>query len=371
MTGYPLIKKKKEKFTFAKLLSILKKRRSSSQAKAVIKKVVRLSNEEKEFYDFTGEENTEKQQLNADSITVNDMLDKIKEHKVYGFGGAAFSTYDKIKTFSEAKASHRYLIVNGVECDPGLLHDAWILRHRMDEVEKGIYILMKCFCFDKVILAVKNSENIRNIEKVEMRVVPDCYPMGAERILIKELLGQEISRNNIPAKEGFLALNVQTIYAVYEAVYLNRDASTKFLTVADIPNGTAAIAKVKLGANMAEIMKEIYGEGKERKLFSGGGIMQGQEISKETMIGPEINLIAYGNRPSYKENAKCAKCGACSRACPMGLKVNKIIQKLENGDTKGLAMLHPENCIGCGACSYSCRADKILSQKIYDYRVQV
>ncbi len=368
MIGYPLIKKKnyKERFTLSKLLSLFKRDDSSSQAKAVIKKVVKLQCEEKVFYDFACDNQivAEKQHIDTNELSFDEMLEKLKSHNVYGFGGAAFPTYEKIKALIEAKKPNKYLIINGIECDPGLVHDAWMLRNRIDEIAKGISILTKFIDFNKVILAVKNDEGIRNINGVEIKVVPDRYPMGAERIIIKELFGQEIAQNCIPAKEGFLILNVQTIYAIYEAVFLNHDANTKFLTIGDIPNGKAVVARVKIGTNMAELAKGALGEQKDVELFCGGGIMQGHEISEDDNIDPEVNFIAYGKRPIYKDDAKCAKCGACSRACPMGLKVHKIINMIEKGDKERLAELHVEKCIGCGACSYVCKADKLLSQKI-------
>jgi len=372
MIGYPLVKKKdyKEKFTLTKLLSLFKRDSSSSQAKAIIKKVVMLQSGEKEFYDFVSESqiaiDKEKQQMHINKFSLDEVIEKIKSNNVYGLGGAGFPTYKKIISLIGANNHKKYLIINGVECDPGLVHDAWMLRNRMDEIEKGISILAEHINFNQVILAVKNDEEIRNINNVEIKVVPDRYPMGAERILIKELLRVEIEQNSIPSKEGFLVLNVQTIYAIYEAVYLNRDANTKFLTVGDIPSGKAVVARAKIGTEMAEIAEVVLGQQKDKELFCGGGIMQGYEITKDDTLKQEVNFIAYGKRPIYKEDAKCVKCGACSRSCPMGLKAHKIISKIEKGDMQGIAELHSEKCIGCGACSYACKADKILSQKIME-----
>lgn len=373
MTGYPIIKKEKEKFTLKILLSHFKKKLAPSQAKIVIKKVVRLSGEGKAYYDLTDAGSDAGKQVSADtgSLTLSDLIDRIKNHNVYGFGGAAFPAYRKIDTFAKAACDRKYLIVNGIECDPGLLHDAWILRNRTDEIEKGIGLLKRFFEFEKVLLAVKDAENLPVISGAEIRVLPDRYPMGAERILVKELLDQDIGQSAVPAKEGILILNIQTVCAIYEAVCFDRDADTKFLTIADLPSGKAVIARVKIGDDMAGIAERIFGTAEGRKLFCGGGAMQGNEIKRGDTVARTVNFIAYANTPVYKENAKCSKCGACSQACPAGLKIPKIIRKLEKGDTKDLARLHPELCIGCGACSHSCNADKVLSQKISDYKISV
>jgi Na+-translocating ferredoxin:NAD+ oxidoreductase RnfC subunit len=63
--------------------------------------------------------------------------------------------------------------------------------------------------------------------------VPNRYPIGAEKILIKEVLGITIAQNVIPADCGILVLNVQTVHAIYEAIYGNCKPNTKFITVAE------------------------------------------------------------------------------------------------------------------------------------------
>lgn len=47
------------------------------------------------------------------------------------------------------------MLINGVECDPGLVHDAWIYRNRLDAVERGVQILKESLALQRAILATR------------------------------------------------------------------------------------------------------------------------------------------------------------------------------------------------------------------------
>jgi Na+-translocating ferredoxin:NAD+ oxidoreductase RnfC subunit len=42
-----------------------------------------------------------------------------------------------------SNAAKKHLIINGVECDPGLVHDRWLIEHHMHEIEQGAEILKR------------------------------------------------------------------------------------------------------------------------------------------------------------------------------------------------------------------------------------
>jgi NADH:ubiquinone oxidoreductase subunit F (NADH-binding) len=70
-------------------------------------------------------------------LSPTDILNRIKESELFGLGGAAFPTSRKLQTLLASK-EEKYFIINGVECDPGLIHDAWILRNFSKEIQKGL-----------------------------------------------------------------------------------------------------------------------------------------------------------------------------------------------------------------------------------------
>lgn len=93
--------------------------------------------------------------------------------------------------------------------------------------------------------------------------MPCRYPMGEERILIKTLLGLEIKNSEIPAEKGILVLNVQTVFSVYMAVVKNEQQKKRYITVADIDTGNARIAKVNMGQDLVEVVRNILEANKQ------------------------------------------------------------------------------------------------------------
>lgn len=291
-----------------------------------------------------------------------DILELIKFSGVFGMGGAGFPTIRKVETVIRANAPQKYLIINGVECDPGLIHDKWLMMNHVDEISTGVELLKKCIGFSAAILAVKNPEGLQYPDSVRIHKITDYYPAGAEKTLISEVLGVSLGDKEIPAERGILVLNVQTVYAVYEAVMRNKKAATRFLTVADIRHNEGVVAKVGLDMKIRDIIDKIYPN--TAYAFSGGGIMQAKQAEDDDIVGQNVNLIASARFPRYKESLQCSQCGQCVMHCPIGLQVNKITECMDKGNSSAVKKYHPEKCISCGSCSYVCLAGRNLSARV-------
>lgn len=326
-----------------------------------IKKVATGKKDHNSLIDLTGDASRAKEE-ELSSLTNLKILDRIKEHQVFGMGGAGFDTYQKIMTVFHYTGEEKYLIINGVECDPGLIHDAWLLRSYAEEINKGINALSKCLSFKSILLAVKASEGLNYPDYVKVIPVKDCYPIGAERIVINEVLHKQLPLGHIPAKQGILVLNVQTLYAIYQAVYLNKAIDSRFITVADLKQKTAQIVKVRLGSKIKDVLEAVYPG--SVNLFAGGGIMQAYSADEDAVIDKSVNFIATGNYPSFKESPQCSDCGNCSSSCPSGLSVKRIADLVEQGREKDTLGYHVTECINCGSCSYSCPAGRNLAMNM-------
>lgn len=324
------------------------------------KEAVPFMREKTVFRDLSGIET--ESAANVSDLTADEILQRIKDNGVFGFGGAAYPAYEKIKAVMESNTSEKHFIINGVECDPGLIHDKWILRQYPCEIYKGIEVLCRCLKFDSVTLAVKDSDGLTFPEGLRVHKVPDFYPAGAERVLIKEVLGKTLEYNEIPAFLGILILNVQTVLSIYEAVCLNRKADTRFITIADIKNKTAQVVKVKLGTKISGIMSIVHPQAIYS--FSGGGCMQARAADEEDIVDKTVNFLATGDFPKYKESPQCSKCGFCTAHCPAGLRVNMITDLVDKKRIEDTRRLHGEKCISCGGCSYVCLAGRNLSARV-------
>lgn len=236
----------------------------------------------------------------------------------------------------------------------------------------GIEILYQNFDFSQIYLATKetikketsdlilgNKNCVINIIKV-----PNRYPMGQESQLIKNVLGIELANQDIPTQKGILVLNLQTVYAIAQIVDRKEKVSSRFLTVANMNTAVAKTVEVSIGADIVEVIKEIFPGITGPEIFIGGGVMSCHPVAENEKVTLQTNFIAYGEKTDYDAARKCQNCGACAAKCPVGVKVYKIVQAVEEGQNTGLNDFHPENCIGCGACTYVCHAGRNTQKDI-------
>ncbi len=352
---YPLITKKEVK----KNKSIKKIQKNSQKhykgvkgkfPKARISKVVELK-KDNNFFDLT--ENNIKENFNGSK----NILERIENCELTGLSGNGFSTAKKIKAAIEAKVKDKYLIVNAVECDPGLLHDKWLMEKHLSQIEEGISVLSEMLPFKRIVLASKEACTVHN-NRIEHTLVPNKYPMGQEKILIEKVLGIKLDAGQIPSEQGILVLNVQTVLAINEIAQGIYKKGSRYITVADFTSGEAIVAKINGNSTPSEILKKTLGVKEGKNIFAGGGIMFGHKVQKDEKVSAKTNFVAYGQDIAFSEDSKCKKCGACAKKCPMGVKVHEIVSALEKDKNADISMYQPELCINCGTCTYHCRAGK-------------
>ncbi len=342
--------------------SAAERSRDGQKARIKIEKAVAAKSYEKKLIDLTNTKTLmPSEELAIDRLSATDILNRIKESEIFGMGGAAFPTSRKFQAILTSK-EEKYFIINGVECDPGLIHDAWLLRNYAKEIQMGIDLIASCIDFKGIYLAAKDIQDLSYSEYIKLYQVKDLYPMGAERILISEILGIRLGKKQIPAAQGILVLNVQTVYAIYQSVYQKQAADTRILTVADLRGRTAEVVRVRLGMKLREIM-DIVCPGTVN-IFAGGGMMQAYLTEEDAVVDQTVNWIATGTYPSYKESPQCSKCGNCIKSCPSGLKVNLIADLVDLGRVEETEKFYINECINCGSCSYSCPAGRNLAARV-------
>jgi electron transport complex protein RnfC len=303
----------------------------------------------------------------ASPLSGEEILERCEDNRVFGFGGAAFPTARKIRAVIDSETSDKHLIVNAVECDPGLIHDKWLLTNRLEDVLKGIKLLRGVLSFTSVTLAVKDPTGICVPAGVTLHKVRDYYPAGAERLLTEEVLKKQIPYDVYPASEGILILNVQTMISLYEAVCFDRMAATRYLTLADLDSRSGKVLRVKLGSGVFETVNKVNPAAVA--VCTGGGIMNARLTPDGAVIGDSVNFLATGRIRSFRE-APCSRCNICSSSCPANLPVRDIAQQIDDGRRDKAQLLGPEKCIACGLCSYVCLAGRNLAARVYEAKKQ-
>ncbi|HKM34192.1 MAG TPA: 4Fe-4S dicluster domain-containing protein [Lachnospiraceae bacterium] len=307
-------------------------------------------------------------------IKGSDFISLIKESGLTGLSGNGFLTAEKLETIQKSNVAKKILIVNSVECDPVLVHDKWILANKWEQVKRGIEILNQNLHFSNILLATKEKiqkeaseltlSNQNQVSMLSIKTVPNRYPMGQEIQLIKNVLGIELSEQEIPASKGILVLNLQTVYAIAQIVDKKEKVNSRFLTVADMNTAVAKTVEVFVGADIVKVIKGIFPGVTGQGIFAGGGIMSCHPVDENEKVTLQTNFITYGERTDYDAAQKCKNCGACATKCPVGVKVYKIVQALEKGQEGGFEEFYPEKCIGCGACTYVCHAGRNTQKDI-------
>lgn len=262
-----------------------------------------------------------------DSIDGSQFIDLIKDNKIVGQGGGGFPLYEKISSLGDKRLA---LIINSVECDPGLIHDSWILETYREELEKAAILLKEALGFKDLIFGAKASYLSKEVSYYK---VPDYYPVGWENFLVKEVLGIYIEENKRATDYGVLVLNVQTLLNISK-ILSGLDLDSKYITVGDLNSCRGEIREVKIGG----IIQDGY-------RYYGGGVFYSSRLREEESFTSKVNSIYKGIGDRFKNSVQCSRCDLCSLHCPRGLDPNRV---------------DIDSCIKCGSCSYICLAGKIL-----------
>lgn len=281
-------------------------------------------------------------------ISKNELVEICEKSHLTGRSGNGFLVSKKIEAL---KDSGGILIINGVECDPGLVTDSWLYRNEGKKIKSGAAILKEALGLKRIILATK--EPLIEIEGIEQVKVADRFPLGYEKILIKKILGIEIGNEEIPQDKGIIVMNLQTVIAIDE-ITKNIDASHyKYITVADLRTASAKVIRVRIGDSIKKVAGNCY-RNENSKLYAGSGALQCHLADENELVSETTGYIAFGKMPDYNDASKCKGCGRCTRNCPAGVVVHKVIRN--RNDVNECTKYNVDKCIGCGACTYGCSA---------------
>lgn len=243
-------------------------------------------------------------------LTSEKALDLIKEAGIVGLGGAGFPTYVKLgKPFTDGGI----VIVNAAECEPILSHNIEFIEKNPEKVIRGLEIAMEITDASEGAIAIKEIHPeaiaalkgaIRN-PKIRVSTLPNMYPMGEERAIVREVLGPVLPVTALPMEAKAIIINAETTYRIAEAVDDKKPLIDKDMTVAgkingeliktyfDVPIGTTVQTMIERAGGLST---EDYGEivmggpftGKRTSLESPvvktcGGIL----VSEQFWKGPE------------------------------------------------------------------------------------
>ena len=299
------------------------------------------------------DEVSEEVQAPADpgTLTVEEMIERVKNAGIVGMGGATFPTHVKI-TSGIGKVST--VIINGAECEPYITGDHRTMLERPEEIIGGAKFLAKMFGVDKVIIGVEdNKQNgidamnkVIAAEKAPVVVEPlRCrYPQGGEKQLCQAITGRQVPPGGLPADIGCAVFNINTTCAIFRALTTGMPVVRKIVTVSGSGIEEPKNLECPIGTPVSALL-DACGGVKENtfKLIAGGPMMGMAQYTADIPVAKGTGAILV-------------RCGKCVSVCPMHLEPLFMYQYASKGMVEELNAAHIMDCMECGACSYICPA---------------
>lgn len=261
----------------------------------------------REYIDIEADEKQTEEYVKVEG---NSILELIKAAGIVGMGGAGFPTDIKLKK----KLNDGIVILNAAECEPILSHNIYSIEKNPGRVYRGLLYTMEAIGASKGIIAIKekHKEAIKAFkdaidrEDVEIHLLPDMYPMGEKRAIIREVLGILLNVDQSSSEANAVVINSETVSRITDAVELRKPVITKDITVSgkiksdelikvftDVPIGTTVETVLNNSGGLEDDCGEI--------------IMGGPFLGKSTTLNSPIIKTTGGiiaTMPFIKEKRK-------------------------------------------------------------------
>lgn len=311
---------------------------------------------------------------NPDELSKDEIIKIIEEAGIVGMGGAGFPTNVKLSPKNADIIDS--IIVNGAECEPYLTSDYRRMVEQTDKLVKGLKIVIKIFPDAKGYFGIEDNKPeaieallkaTENEDRIEVVPLKTKYPQGGERSMIYAVTGRKINSKMLPADVGCIVHNVDTIYAIYNAVYNGKPLIERIVTITGDAVRTPKNFQVRIGTSFRELIDAAGGFTTEPEKIISGGPMMGFSffnIDVPVVKGSSSLLAFIKDDVSHEEPSACIRCGRCAAACPEHLLPMKLAALAGQNEPEEFKKLGGMECVECGCCSYVCPAKRQVTQSI-------
>ena len=297
----------------------------------------------------------------------------VREAGIVGLGGAGFPTYIKLNPGSNKAV--KFLILNGVECEPFITCDDMLMRERADEIVSGVRIMRHAVRAEECIIAIEDNKPeayesmlsaTKNEQGIFVRQVPTIYPEGSEKQLIQVLTGKEVPSNGLAIHVGVVCQNVGTAAAIHRAIHHGEPLISRIITVTGSGVNDPRNLDVLIGTSMGELVEQCEGNTDHLERLIMGGPMMGFALHDTDLpVIKTTNCILAATEadlPKSRPVMPCIRCGACTDACPVNLLPQQLYWFAKHKELDKVQEFNLFDCIECGCCSYVCPSNIPLVQ---------
>lgn len=313
-----------------------------------------------------------RQHRDPNSLSGEELISIISDAGIVGLGGAAFPTHAKLSP--PKNKSIDAVILNGAECEPYLTCDQRLMIENPKEILNGLEIILKILNAKNAYIAIEDNKQsaIYAMEKalkafsfqlsavsIKIIILRTKYPQGAEKQIIKSILNRAVPAGGLPMDVGCIVQNVQTAYAIYEAVYFGKPLAERVITLTGSCLKEPVNMRVRIGTVLKDLVDFIGGFKKEpRKIIMGGPMMGLAQYTMDVPIvkGTSGVLFLSGEEALQAEESVCIRCGKCIEVCPMQLVPTTLMYRVKKEFFSDAKELGIAGCFECGACAYECPA---------------
>ena len=304
-----------------------------------------------------------------EELTPDEIIEIVKNAGIVGMGGAGFPTCVKLKPAKPVDT----ILLNGCECEPMLTADHRVLLEYSDEIIYGLKAVLKTTGAEKGIIVIEDNKpdaiellqsKVADLENIEVFVAKTKYPQGAEKTLIKRVLGRIVPNGGLPADVGVVVSNISTVKAISDAIQTGMPLIERVATVTGPKIKNPGNFVVKIGTNVQELIDYCGGSTDEDVQIKMGGPMMGFALNdlNVPMMKGSNGIIAIDTDET--EPLECIKCGRCVDVCPMELSPLYFSKYADEQNWQGMKDMNVMNCVECRCCEFICSSKIPLVSKI-------
>ena len=298
-------------------------------------------------------------------MSLDEFISSVQNSGLVGLGGAAFPAHVKFKV-PEGK-SCKFLMINGVECEPFLTSDHRTMVEHPDAVIDGIQILAHFSKVEKAFIGIENNKpdaiailtekaakSSFPIEVVPLKVK---YPQGAEKMLITAVFDREIPSGKLPIDVETMVSNVSSIAYLSDWFREGKPVIERVVTVTGNSIANPANMLVPIGTSIQEVVNHCGGLLAEEVRMLLGGPMMGmvqRSLNIPVVKGTSGMLMLADEELGTMDEYSCIRCGRCVDACPLFLNPSTLGMMAKKGLWDEMEDNYVLDCFECGSCSFVC-----------------
>ena len=236
-----------------------------------------------------------------EELTPDEIVEIVKEKGIVGMGGATFPTYVKLKPGKPIDA----VLINGSECEPYLTADHRVMLEFADDIVFGLRAMMKAVSAPEGVILIEDNkpdaialmeEKVAPYDNIRVCAAKTQYPEGAEKMLIKKVMGRQVPSGKLPADVGCVVSNTSTAKAISDAIQKGMPLVERVVSANGATGSFITCTHDAIGTDRLEIDldggKIVVEDSKKAKIYR---MKKTEPEMNETMSMMDVAKLTMGN----------------------------------------------------------------------------